>query len=91
MRETGWLIESGAPWAQSRQMYRRTWVNSGMPSVSWTDDSRIALRFCRKEDATLFWYLHSEPANIPKITEHVWIDGVRAPQPIDAEGQEKQP
>ena len=75
-RETGWLIESGAPWAASRPMYLRIWVQSGRPEITWTEHSEIALRFCRKDDATLFWYLHPEPANIPKITEHIWLDGL---------------
>lgn len=73
-REVGWLIESGAPWFASRPHWLRIWVNSGIPSITWTDDANIALRFSRQEDATLFWYLHPQTANIPKITEHVWID-----------------
>ena len=88
MRETGWLIESGAPWARSQPLYLRIWVNSGIPSITWTERPEIAMRFCREDDAKLFWYLHPETANIPKVTEHVWIDGVRT---TTAEGQEKQP
>ena len=75
-RETGWLIESGAPWFATKAHWLRIWINSGRPSITWTDDPNAALRFARKEDATYFWYLHPEEANIPKITEHVWMDGM---------------
>lgn len=75
MREIGWLIESGAPGMTNPPHYLRVWVNGGRASTTWTPHAEIAMRFAREEDARHFWYLHGETANIPRIAEHLWVDG----------------
>jgi hypothetical protein len=71
MSEKGWLIEASAPYSQP-QWLRIIQLSSNCTKVIWTTDSDIALRFSRKIDAELFWFLCPQPGVIPVITEHAW-------------------
>jgi hypothetical protein len=47
-------------------------------SIAWTNDSREALRFSRRQDAEAFCFLHNEVAFLSVITEHL---DVKLPEP----------
>lgn len=67
--EIGWLIEDAAS-PVSAPMYAFLPENR-LQRIDWTRDSVKALRFARKQDATMFAHQFHELANV-RIAEHAW-------------------
>jgi hypothetical protein len=75
-QDSCWLIEDtrASPYKWLRIVHYPPYETK----VQWSEYASLGLRFCRKEDAEMFWLLCPQPGVIPAITEHVWIDGSKA-------------
>lgn len=76
MTETGWLIEHN----DYRPVHR--WLRAIIEThptlgpdvrLMWHEESSIALRFGREEDARAFMYLHKDCCVDCRPTEHEWV------------------
>lgn len=72
LEQTGWLIERNDYYGT--QWLRFMGHHGEIPTLEWTTESSIALRFARREDAE--WIIRKFPMEcvlcVP--TEHVWVD-----------------
>jgi hypothetical protein len=83
--EYGWLIESyELGMVTKKPQYLRVIMHGGTAQVTWTEDSEVALRFARAEDAANFARMNPQHAVLAKITDHYWMRGRPYFPPKDA-------
>lgn len=85
-RDTGWLLEHEDHRSGHRWLRAIKYSGDMKGAVEWTEDSNLALRFARRDDAVNFAWLFPEMCTLALITEHVW--GSPALETISAQHDE---
>lgn len=71
-QSSGWLIEHEEHSPRHRWLRAIKYAGDQKGTVEWTEDSNLAIRFARREDAINFAWLFPEFCVLALITEHVW-------------------